>query len=168
MAEPRRSAPVIEDVGGARMLVVEARFYEDIADALWQGASRALEQAGATAVRVAVPGALEVPQAIALSMDSSTQDQSIDGAVALGCVIRGETFHFEIVAGESARALMDLSVVRKLPLGNGIITAENEAQAWTRARVNELNKGGAAAEAAVAVLRIKRRLSEEARDGEAC
>ncbi len=87
--------------------------------------------------------------------------------MTLGCVIRGETFHFEIVAGESARALMDLSVARRLPLGNGIITVENDEQAWTRARVNELNKGGGAAEAALAVLRIKRRLIEEARHGEA-
>ncbi len=84
MAEPRRSAPVIDTVRGARMLVVEARFYEDIADALWQGAIRALEEAGATAVRVAVPGALEVPQAIALSMLADAHEQAIDGAVALG------------------------------------------------------------------------------------
>ena len=85
--------------------------------------------------------------------------------MALGCVIRGETFHFEIVAGESARALMDLSVARRLPLGNGVLTVENEAQAWTRARVNELNTGGRAAEAALAVLRIERRL-KEARHGQ--
>jgi 6,7-dimethyl-8-ribityllumazine synthase len=86
--------------------------------------------------------------------------------VALGCVIRGETFHFEIVAGESARALMDLAVARRLPLGNGILTVENEAQAWTRARVGELNKGGGAAEAALAMLRLKRRLTEETAHGE--
>ena len=85
--------------------------------------------------------------------------QPYDAAVALGCVIRGDTCHYEIVAGESARALMDLSVARAVPLGNGIITVETDQQAWTRARVAELNKGGAAVDAALTVLRIKRRLS---------
>src|SRR5829696_2468496 len=128
-------------VPGARVLVVEARFYDDLTDELLRGATEVLAAAGARVDVVTVPG-------------------------ALGCVIRGETFHFEIVAGESARALMDLSVARQLPLGNGILTVENEAQAWTRARVSELNKGGGAAEAALAVLRIKRRLMEEAQHGE--
>ena len=82
--------------------------------------------------------------------------------MALGCVIRGDTFHFEIVAGESARALMDLSVARRVPLGNGIITVDDEPQAWTRARIGKLNKGGGAAEAALTVLRVKRRLAGKA------
>ena len=114
-----------------------------------------------------MPGALEVPPALAIALDAAAAAGApYDAAVALGCVIRGETFHFEIVAGESARALMDLAVARRLPLGNGILTVENEAQAWTRARVGELNKGGGAAEAALAMLRLKRRLTEETAHGE--
>ncbi len=146
----------------AKLLIVEARFYDHLNDLLLEGARGAIEEAGHHHETVTVPGALEVPAAIALGAET----ERYDGFVALGVVIRGETYHFEIVAGESARALMDLSVARRLPLGNGILTVENEAQAWTRARVNELNKGGGAAEAALAVLRIKRRLMEEARHGE--
>jgi 6,7-dimethyl-8-ribityllumazine synthase len=154
-------------VPGARVLVVEARFYDDLADELLRGATEVLAAAGARVDVVTVPGALEIPSALAIALDAAEAGGApYEAAVALGCVIRGETFHFEIVAGESARALMDLSVARRLPLGNGIVTVENEAQAWTRARVSELNKGGGAAEAALAVLRIKRRLMEEARHGE--
>src|SRR5689334_2250812 len=154
-------------VPGARVLVVEARFYDGIADELLRGARAALEHAGAHVTVLTVPGALEIPSAIAIALDAANAAGApYDAAVALGCVIRGETFHFDIVAGESARALMDLSVARRLPLGNGIVTVENEEQAWTRARVNELNKGGDAAEAALAVLRIKRRV-KEASHGEA-
>jgi 6,7-dimethyl-8-ribityllumazine synthase len=154
-------------VPGARVLVVEARFYDDIADELLRGATEALRAAGARADVVTVPGALEIAPALALALDAAeAAGAPYDAAVALGCVIRGETFHFEIVAGESARALTDLAVARRLPLGNGILTVENEAQAWTRARVSELNKGGGAAEAALAVLRIKRRLMEERSDDE--
>ena len=151
-------------VSGARVVIVEARFYDDLADELLRGAKAALEAAQAQADVLTVPGALEIPAALTIALDAAeAAGAPYDAAVALGCVIRGETFHFDIVAGESARALMDLSVARGLPLGNGIITAENDAQAWTRARVNELNKGGGAAEAALAVLRIKRRVREEAR-----
>jgi 6,7-dimethyl-8-ribityllumazine synthase len=154
-------------VPGARVLIVEARFYDGIADELLRGARAALEAAQAQVTVLTVPGALEVASALAIGLDAAeAAGAPYEAAVALGCVIRGETFHFEIVAGESARALMDLSVARKLPLGNGVITAENEAQAWTRARVGELNKGGGAAEAALAVLRIKRRLMEEASHGQ--
>jgi 6,7-dimethyl-8-ribityllumazine synthase len=160
----RDSAPV----PGARVLVVEARFYNDLADELLRGAQAALHAARAHADILTVPGALEIPSALAIALDvAEAAGRPYDAAVALGCVIRGETFHFEIVAGESARALMDLSVTRRLPLGNGILTVENDAQAWTRARVSELNKGGGAAEAALTVLRIKRGLMEEARHGEA-
>lgn len=141
---------------GARVLVVEARYYPAINDMLLAGARAVLQTAGAEVDHVVVPGALEIPPAIAIARRSGR----FDAYVALGCVIRGETYHFEIVAGESARALMDLSVARRLPLGNGILTVENETQAWTRARVNELNQGGGAAEAALAVLRIRRRLKE--------
>lgn len=155
-------------VPGARVLIVEARFYDDLADELLRGAKAALDAAKARADVLTVPGALEIPSALAIALDAAeAAGAPYDAAVALGCVIRGETFHFEIVAGESARSLMDLSVARGLPLGNGILTVENNAQAWTRARVNELNKGGGAAEAALAVLRIKRRLKEEASHGEA-
>jgi 6,7-dimethyl-8-ribityllumazine synthase len=154
-------------VPGARVLVVEARFYDGIADELLRGAAQALEAAGARVDVLTVPGALEIPPALAMALDAAeAAGAPYDAAVALGCVIRGETFHFEIVTGESARALMDLSVARRLPLGNGILTVENEAQAWTRARVGELNKGGGAAEAALAVLRLKRRLTEDARHGQ--
>src|ERR687893_1578265 len=159
MAEARRSANSESTVEGARILIVEARFYTDIADALLAGAVHALQAAGAQHDRVTVPGALEIPAAIAIAIDAAKDaERPYDGAVALGCVIRGETFHFEIVSQESARALMDLSVARRVPLGNGILTVENDAQAWTRARVSELNKGGGAAEAALAVLRIKKKL----------
>ena len=168
MVVARQDRRNLAPVPGARVLIVEARFYDDLADELLRGARAALEAAGARVEVLTVPGALEIPSALAIALDAAeAAGAPYDAAVALGCVIRGETFHFEIVAGESARALIDLSVARRLPLGNGIVTVENDAQAWTRARVNELNKGGGAAEAALAVLRIKRRVMEEARHGEA-
>ena len=141
--------------GSPKLLIVEARFYDDIADALLDGAKAALAQAGAAFDVVTVPGALEIPAAIAMALRSG---QPYDGYVALGCVIRGETAHFDIVAGESARGLMDLSVAYAAPIGNGIITVENEAQAWARARASELNKGGGAAEAALHMIALKSRL----------
>jgi 6,7-dimethyl-8-ribityllumazine synthase len=148
---------------GARILVVEARFYADLANELLRGARLAIEAAGAEADLVTVPGALEIPAAVAIALDAAAAaGRPYEAVVALGCVIRGETGHYDIVAGESARALMDLSVAQRLPLGNGILTVENDAQAWARARVDELNKGGGAAEAALAVLRLKRRISKEA------
>lgn len=147
-------------IPGARILVVEARYYDGIADELLAGAKAAIEAAGAGSEILTVPGALEIPAAIAIALDAAeAAGRPHDAAVALGCVIRGETGHYDIVAGESARALMDLSVRRRLPLGNGILTVETEAQAWTRARVRDLNKGGGAADAALALLRIKRRLA---------
>ena len=163
MVVARQDRRDLAPVPGARVLVVEARFYDDLADELLRGAKAVLDAAGAQVDVLTVPGSLEIPSALAIALDAAeAAGAPYDAAVALGCIIRGETFHFEIVAGESARALMDLSVMRALPLGNGILTVENDAQAWTRARVNELNKGGGAAEAALAVLRIKRRLTEEA------
>jgi 6,7-dimethyl-8-ribityllumazine synthase len=160
MAEPRRSADqAAGDLLGARVLVVEARFYEDIADALLVGAGRALEAAGAAFERVSVPGALEVAPAIAIALAAAEQaGKPYDGAVALGCVIRGETLHFEIVSQESARALLDLSIARRVPIGNGILTVDTDAQAWARARPEEADKGGDAARAALALIRLKRRL----------
>ncbi len=148
------------DISGARALIVEARFYDDIQDALLEGAVAELKAAGVAFEVITVPGALEIPAAIAIALDAAGQaGKPCDAAIALGCVIRGDTIHFEIVSMESSRALMDLSVARKVPLGNGIITVDTEAQAWARARPAELNKGGDAARAALAMLRIKRRLT---------
>lgn len=134
------------------LLIVEARFYDDIADELLAGARAAIERAGATFECVTVPGALEIPAAIAMAVASRRR---FDGYVALGCVIRGETTHYDTVADESARGLMDLAVSHRLAIGNGILTVENDDQAWARARVSELNKGGAAAEAALAMVKLK-------------
>ena len=157
MAEPRRGASdTFEDLAGARILVVEARFYHDIADALLEGAGRVLDAAGAEWDRITVPGSLEIPAAIAIAVDAAERRQRpYDGVVALGCVIRGDTIHFEIVSMQSAQGLMELSVARRLPLGNGIITVDTEAQAQARARKDELDKGGDAARAALAMVRIK-------------
>jgi 6,7-dimethyl-8-ribityllumazine synthase len=157
MAEPRRSANKEGELENARILIVEARFYDDIADALLTGATRALDAANANYDRLTVPGALEIPAAIAIAVDAANNKaQPYDGVVALGCVIRGDTLHFEIVSQESARALMDIAVARGLPLGNGILTVDTEAQAWARARLEEGDKGGDAARAALAMVRLKR------------
>jgi len=167
MAEPRRAERAEDDdIAGARILVVEARFYDDIADALLAGACRVLESEGVVFDRISVPGSLEIPAAISIALDAAERKRRpYDGVVALGCVIRGDTIHFDIVAIESARALMNLSVGRSLPVGNGILTVDTEAQAWARARIEEADKGGAAARAALAMVKIKRRLAspEEAR-----
>ncbi|NDA08500.1 MAG: 6,7-dimethyl-8-ribityllumazine synthase [Alphaproteobacteria bacterium] len=133
-----------------RFLIVEARFYDDIADALAEGAISALKSAGAEFDRIAVPGALEIPAAIAMA-SQSPQGPAYDGYVALGCVIRGETYHFEIVCNESARALMDLSTMELIAIGNGILTVENADQAWERADPKRKDKGGDAARAALAM-----------------
>lgn len=134
----------------AHILIVEARFYNEIADAALAGATAALNAAGVTHERITVPGALEIPAAIALADGTGR----FDGYVALGCVIRGETYHFEVVAGESARGLMALSL-DGLAIGNGILTVENEAQAWARARASEKDKGGEAAKACLAMLALR-------------
>ena len=159
MAEPRRAGKTAGgDLKGARILIVEARFYDDIADALLAGAIKAIEAAGARHERVSVPGSLEVPPAIAMALDTARRaKRPFDGAVGLGCVIRGETLHFEIVSFESARALMDLSVARLIPIGNGIITVDTDAQARERADVKRGDKGGDAARAALSLVRLKRK-----------
>ena len=142
---------------GGHFLIVEARFYDDIADALLAGAARAIDAAGCTYERISVPGSLEVPPARASALDAAERaGRPCDGAVGLGCVIRGETLHFEIVSFESARALMDLSVARRIPIGNGIITVDTEAQAQERADAGRGDKGGDAARAALALVRLKR------------
>jgi len=157
MARQTRGAKKSESL---HMLIVESRFYDNISDELLGGATRVLDGAGARYDRVTVPGTLEIPAAIAISMDAARRRRSpYDGVVALGCVIRGETHHFEIVANESARALMDLSVKERLPIGNGILTVENEAQAHARARAEEGNKGGEAARAALMLVALKHTLA---------
>jgi 6,7-dimethyl-8-ribityllumazine synthase len=138
--------------GRPHLLIVEARFYDEIADLLLEGAKRALERADATFDRVTVPGALEVPTAIRLGLDGA----DYDAFVALGCVIRGETSHYDIVAGESARGLMELAVQRGALIGNGILTTDDGRQARARADPDGKDKGGDAARAALALLQIKR------------
>lgn len=141
-----------------QVLIVEGRFYEGLSDELAKGAERALDAAGARYHRIAVPGALEIPAAIRFAMDTH-DGAGFDGYVALGCVIRGETAHFEIVAHESARALQQLAIEFGLAIGNGILTVENEAQAWARANVQEGDKGGDAARAALALIALKRKFA---------
>ena len=136
------------------ILIVEAPFYNHIADMQRNGVTEALKAAGATYEVITVPGALEVPAAIAFA-DASGE---YDGYVALGCVIRGETYHFEVVAGESARAIMALTL-DGLAIGNGILTVENEAQAIARADKTQKNKGGEAAAAALAMVALKQRFA---------
>ena len=138
----------------AKVLIVEARFYDHLNDLLLEGARAAIEEAGHSHETITVPGALEIPGAVALASETD----GYDAFVALGVVIRGETYHFEIVAGESARGLMALTL-DGLPIGNGILTVENEAQALARARRTEKDKGGEAAKAALAMLALKERFS---------
>ncbi len=138
------------------LLVIDARFYQDIADELVAGASEAIAAAGATFDRISVPGVLEIPAALAMALDA-VEDGLVDyhGYVLLGCVIRGETSHYDIVANESARVIMELVVAESLALGNGILTVENDDQAWARARRGEKNKGADAANAALAMIRLR-------------
>jgi len=138
----------------ARFLIVEARFYAHLNDLLLQGVRAALEEAGHSHETVTVPGALEIPAAVAMAAETGRYD----GFVALGVVIRGETYHFEVVSNESARGLMALTL-DGIPIGNGILTVENEAQALTRAKPGEKNKGGEAAKAAIAMLELKTRFA---------
>ncbi|SLN44924.1 6,7-dimethyl-8-ribityllumazine synthase [Oceanibacterium hippocampi] len=143
------------------ILIVEARYYDDISDALLAGAQQALAEAGATTEVITVPGALEIPAVVRFAiraMDLVGGRRRYDGYVALGCVIRGETSHYDIVAGESARGLQELALNFSIAIGNGIITVENSDQAWARAAVDRGNKGGFAANATLAMLDVKRRL----------
>ncbi|HMK70456.1 MAG TPA: 6,7-dimethyl-8-ribityllumazine synthase [Xanthobacteraceae bacterium] len=160
MAGPRQGKRVTSGAKGARILLVEARFYDDIADALLAGAMKVLKAARAEVERVTVPGSLEIPGAIAIALDAAQgKPRPYEGVVALGCVIRGDTIHFEIVSEQSARGLMELSVARSLPIGNGIITVNTVSQAFARARIEEQDKGGEAARAALALVGLKRRLA---------
>lgn len=139
-----------------RFLIVEARFYDDLMDELLAGACEAIEKSGGSHEIVTVPGALEIPGTIALAAASN---HHFDAYVALGVVIRGETLHYEIVSNESARGLMDLTINQRLAIGNGILTCENGDQAWKRARRSELDKGGAAAEAAISMATTRARFA---------
>ena len=158
MAEPSRQRPAtVETVAPAHVLVIEARFYDAIGDDLLAGAKAALEAAGATYDLISLPGALEIPLALIFGLDGAdAAGRPYSAAVVLGCVIRGETYHFEIVATDSCRGVMEVSLARKLPVGNGILTVETEAQAMERADPARGDKGGDAARAALALLRMRR------------
>ena len=162
MAGPQQAKLPTPRVPGARILIVEARYYDAINDMLLAGAKRAIDAAGGSFDVFTVPGALEIPTAILLALEAAEEDDNpYDGAVALGCVIRGETSHYDIVAGDSARALMDLSVAARLPLGNGILTVDTEAQAIARAALDSGDKGGFAANAALSLIAMQRDLEGE-------
>ncbi len=143
--------PAVDGVEGARILIVESRYYPEIADALITGAEREIARNGAVFERVVVPGAFEIPGAIALAAGR------YDGFLALGCVIRGETTHYDYVCGESARGLMDLTIVNKLAIGYGIVTVETMEQAKARAFTDRGDKGGDAAHACLAMVALGRR-----------
>jgi 6,7-dimethyl-8-ribityllumazine synthase len=144
--------PAVAGVKGARILIVESRYYADIADALIEGAEREIAKNGAKSERVVVPGAFEIPGAIALA--AAKKGKPYDGYVALGCVIRGETTHYDYVCGESARGLMDLAVQKKLAIGYGIVTVDNVEQARARAYTDRGDKGGDAAHACLALVAL--------------
>jgi 6,7-dimethyl-8-ribityllumazine synthase len=143
------------------IMIVEGRYYRHISDELLRGAEAALRTNGVSWEVVAVPGALEIPQVLSAAIDAGlfreeAAPRTIHGCVALGCVIRGETSHYEIVANESARALLSLATAHGIPVGNGILTVESEAQAVARAAVTGKNKGRDAVEACLAVIRLRR------------
>jgi 6,7-dimethyl-8-ribityllumazine synthase len=153
--ETPTARPAVDGVKDARILIVESRYYVDIADALIAGAEREIKKNGAISERVVVPGAFEIPGAIALA--AAEKGKHYDGFVALGCVIRGETTHYDYVCGESARALMDLSVRDKLAIGYGIVTVNSMEQAKARAETHRGDKGGDAAHACLAMVALQRR-----------
>ena len=157
MAEPQRAHAAAPRLPGTRFLIVEARYYEPVASLLFEGAKAAFDAAGAAYDVVRVTGALEIPAGLAIALELASADgRPYDGAIALGCVIRGDTYHFEIVAGESARALMDMAVSRRLALGNGVLTVESLEQAEERADPKSGDKGGDAARAALTLAALKR------------
>ena len=151
VAGPGRDAPH----GGPTLMIVEARFYTELADEMVASAIATIEAAGGGWQRFSVPGAFEIPGAIAIAHQASAR---FDGFVALGCVIRGDTTHYDYVCGESARGLQDLAIRHGLPIGYGILTVENEDQAWERADRKRGDKGRAAAEAALAMIELRRTL----------
>ncbi len=142
-----------------RVLIVEARFYNDIADALAQGAIAELDAAGVAYDRIAVPGVFEIPAAIHIAikaMEVRSSPENYAGFIALGCVIRGETDHYEFICREASRALMELSVDYTVAFGFGVLTCENSTQAWARAKPDEINVGGSAANACLRMMEIKK------------
>ena len=155
-----KSAPKSAPRDSLHMLIVEARYYLGIADELLSGAKKTLDEAGATYDVITVPGALEVPAAIAMAV-SAARGRPYDGAIALGCVIQGETYHFDIVSNESAHGLMRLSLDLQLPLGNGILTVDDELQAKARLGGEHGHKGVDAARAALVMARLKRSLKDK-------
>ena len=144
-------------VEGANILIIEARYYEDIADEMLAGATAVIEAAGATYERVAVPGALEIPQVLAMTGDSV---YDYDGVVALGCVIRGETSHYDIVVNNANHWLYEASAEAMLPVGNAILTVDTKEQALARARGGIEGKGGDAARAVLRLIEIRRKFEE--------
>jgi 6,7-dimethyl-8-ribityllumazine synthase len=156
VAPGRPPRPLVPLAKGTQVLIVEGRFYDAIADALVSGALAELERHGVTAERVGVPGAFEVPGAIAImSAHTGGSTCRYDGYVALGCVIRGETSHYDYVCGESARGLMELTVQRQLAIGYGILTVDTEDQAWARAATDRGDKGGDAAHACLSMVALR-------------
>jgi 6,7-dimethyl-8-ribityllumazine synthase len=149
--ETPTARPAVAGVKDARILIVESRYYAEIADALMEGAEREIGRNGARSERVVVPGAFEIPGAIAMAAGR------YDGFVALGCVIRGETSHYDYVCGESARGLMDLAVRERLAIGYGIVTVDTMDQAKARAFTDRGDKGGDAAHACLAMVALARR-----------
>ena len=139
-------------------LIVQADFYTELAAAQKEGAVTELETSGASFDVISVPGALEIPAAIAMA---AANPCPYDGFIALGCVIRGETTHYETVCKESSRGLMDLAIQRNLAIGNGILNVENSAQAWERADINGKDKGGDAARAALSMAAVAKRYAED-------
>ena len=142
-----------------KVLIVEAPYYGDIAEQLVRGATAALDDAGAAFDRVAVPGAFEIPAAIRFAIEGG----GYDGYVALGCVIRGETTHYDYICGESARGINHLTLTRGAAIGYGILTCDSRDQAWARAAVDGRNKGRDAAEACLAMIALKRELGSNGR-----
>lgn len=153
--ETPTARPPVAGVKGARILIVASPYYADIAEALVSGARREIEKNGAKAELVHVPGAFEIPGAIALA--AAKKGRKYDGYVALGCVIRGETTHYDYVCGESARGLMDLTLNQKLAIGYGIVTVNNMDQARARAFTDRGDKGGDSAHACLAMVALARR-----------
>ncbi|ADG10144.1 6,7-dimethyl-8-ribityllumazine synthase [Caulobacter segnis] len=149
---------MVED--NIRLLIVEGRSHSGVSDELLRGAAQAIEAYGAEYDVITVSSALQIPTAIALAEDAGQGPvgRRYDGYVALGCVIRGETYHFELVSNETARGLQDLGIGRRLPIGFGVLAVDDEQQAWARARVSEGDRGGAAAKACLETIALKRQL----------
>lgn len=143
-------------MSGPHILVIDAPYYKEISASLLEGVEQVLKAENASHDYVAVPGVLEIPTAVAMAHDG---DKHYDGYVLIGCVIRGETTHYDIVANESARAIMEFGVANRLAIGNGIQTVENEDHAWARAKISEKNKGGGAAKAALDMIKLRESLS---------